>query len=362
MKESNHIVAGSAAVSGLHQEGLVGLALLSEASSRDSSQVSPMSPQQAGEMPRVSIGLPVYNGADFLRQAVDSILQQDFTDFELIICDNASTDETAAICEQYAAADPRVRYFRNATNIGAGPNYRRVFELARGGLFKWAAHDDVHLPGFLTRCVEVLEHAPPSVVLVAPRAEAVDENGRKIRQDWQPETLDTRDPQPYQRAGYVLRNVAWATAQFGLYRTEQLRQTRLIDGFFASDQVLLLELSVLGEIWEIPDVLFQRRLHPGVSHLINKSHAEFTEWFDPSRKARRRLWPRLRLDMAPRWKLGWEFTRSIARMPMSPKERMLCFATVWWVWSARESRRLGKDYWNRAKRGFRKLFGAQGTS
>ena len=315
-------------------------------------------PAPAG-VPRVSIGLPVYNGENFLRPAVDSILSQDFTDFELIICDNASTDSTAAICQEYADRDPRVRYFRNETNIGASPNYTRVFELARSSLFKWAAHDDVHLPGFLTRCVAVLEQAPQSVVLVAPKAEVIDETGHQIKQDWKIESLDTRDPLPHKRVAHVVRNVAWATAQFGLYRTEQLRQTRLIDRFGASDHVLLLELAILGEIWEIPEVLFQRRYHAGVSDRINKSQAEFAEWFDPSQKASRRKWPKIKSELEPRWKMAWEFSRSIWRLPLPPIERLLCFITALWIWTERESHRLGGEYWSRIKPRFRRLFGAK---
>src|SRR4051812_17741515 len=69
--------------------------------------------------PRVSIGLPVYNGGRYVRAAIESLLSQTFTDFELIICDNASSDQTQSICTAFAARDPRVRYHRNATNIGA---------------------------------------------------------------------------------------------------------------------------------------------------------------------------------------------------------------------------------------------------
>src|ERR1700737_2789384 len=93
-------------------------------------------------VPRVSIGLPVYNGERYLRFAIDSLLEQDYINFELIISDNASTDATQAICQEFADKDPRVRYYRNQTNLGASGNYDRVFELARGDLFKWAAHDD----------------------------------------------------------------------------------------------------------------------------------------------------------------------------------------------------------------------------
>lgn len=295
--------------------------------------------------PRLSIGMPVYNGEDFLRPAVDSILQQDFTDFELIISDNASTDDTPQICREFAAKDQRIRYFRNESNVGASENYSRVFRLAQGELFKWAAHDDVHLPGFLRRCVEVLDQAPSSVVLVAPRAEIIDGNGEKItKEDWQPESLDTRLPRPHQRVADMLRNVAWAVAQFGVYRSGALRKTRLIDRFLASDHVLLLELAILGEIWEIPEVLFQRRYHAGISTNINRTEAEFQQWWDPSQKPKGLFLPRIKLELLPRTRLLLEFSRSVGRMPLSPKERFLCFMTASSIWFSRESRRLAEVY------------------
>ncbi|TBW38269.1 glycosyltransferase family 2 protein [Siculibacillus lacustris] len=92
--------------------------------------------------PAVSIGMPVYNGGPHLEQALRSILAQDFPDFELIVSDNASTDGTEALCRAFAAADPRIRYFRQDANIGALPNFLFVWEKARAPLFRWAAHDD----------------------------------------------------------------------------------------------------------------------------------------------------------------------------------------------------------------------------
>ena len=80
--------------------------------------------------PTVSIRLPVHNGEPYLRRAVDSLLAQDYVDFELVICDNASTDNTAEICQSYARGDKRIRYYRNEINIGVNPNRDRVFELA----------------------------------------------------------------------------------------------------------------------------------------------------------------------------------------------------------------------------------------
>jgi len=294
--------------------------------------------------PRVSIGMPIYNGANYVRAAVESILHQDFRSFELIISDNASTDETSAICQGYAALDNRIRYYRNDKNLGAGPNMRKVVELARCDLFGWAMHDDVQLPGFLARCVAVMDQAPPSVVLVAPRAEIIDGNGDPIKEDWKVERLDVRSPRASSRVASVVRDVAWATAQLGLYRTDRLRQTRLLGSFPFSDHVLLLEVAALGEIWEIPEVLLQRRYHSNVSNLMNDTHAEFLEWFDTSRKPRRHTFWTFHHSLQPRWRLMWEFARSISSSPLSFAERVRSLAYVSAIWFSRERKRLTREY------------------
>ena len=107
--------------------------------------------------PRLSIGLPVYNGERYLAEAFDCFLAQTFQDFEIIVCDNASTDHTAEICRSYAERDPRIRYYRNGKNLGAIPNFNRVFELSRSPLFKWAAHDDLYHPRYMETCIRILD-------------------------------------------------------------------------------------------------------------------------------------------------------------------------------------------------------------
>src|SRR5262249_23523731 len=230
-------------------------------------------------VPKVSVGLPVYNGEKYLRTALDSILSQDYTDFELIISDNASTDATQAICQGYAAKDHRIRYYRNDTNIGACGNFSRVVKLARGEFFKWATHDDVQLPGLLRRCVEVMEQAPATVVLVTSKTDVINEHGNIV--NIPVENLDTRHSQPHKGVADVMRRLHWASAQYGLFRVEALRKTRLIDAFYASDNVLLVEVAVLGEIWEIPELLFQARYHPDMSARVNKSWRKLQVWFNP---------------------------------------------------------------------------------
>lgn len=111
-------------------------------------------------MPLVSIGLPVFNGERYLEGAVRAILEQTFTDFELVVCDNASTDGTADILARLSREDRRIKVHRNPVNIGAAPNWNRVFELSTGRYFKWVAHDDLHEPEFLERTVDVLEQDP----------------------------------------------------------------------------------------------------------------------------------------------------------------------------------------------------------
>ncbi len=113
--------------------------------------------------PLISIGIPVWNGENYLAETLDAFLAQDFADFEIVIADNASTDRTEAICREYAAREPRIRYHRQPANYGAAPNYNDVYHRATGKYFKWAAHDDLIAPTFLSECLAVLVDDPGSV-------------------------------------------------------------------------------------------------------------------------------------------------------------------------------------------------------
>jgi glycosyltransferase involved in cell wall biosynthesis len=131
-------------------------------------------------MPRVSLAMPVYNGENYVAEALDSILAQDFADFELIITDNASTDSTEAICRDYARRDPRIRYHRHPRNLGAAPNYNSGYELATGEYLKWCAHDDRISANYLSECVRLLD-ADPQVALAFGRTQCIDGAGAPLR-------------------------------------------------------------------------------------------------------------------------------------------------------------------------------------
>jgi glycosyltransferase involved in cell wall biosynthesis len=296
--------------------------------------------------PLVSIGMPVYNGERFLRQALESILVQDYENFELIISDNASTDRTGNICQMYAERDTRIRYVRNETNLGASPNHKRVFEMARGDYFKWAAHDDECLPTFLSRCMSVFEEVPQSVVLVYPQSLIIDEEGRVITE--YRVSIEAKASQPHRRLARVLRTVMLGTPAYGVIRANALKQTRLIDAFFSSDYVLFAELAMLGEILELPEPLLRKRFHPARSMVAHKTAQEYDAWLDTRLPWRPRVLPQ-------RDKLAFEYLRSAWHLPLSPYERVMCSATGLyshyrrrigdWVqrWKGRLARRIGSS-------------------
>jgi glycosyltransferase involved in cell wall biosynthesis len=247
-----------------------------------------------------------------LEEALDSILGQSYSDFELIISDNASTDRTRDICAAYMAKDHRIRYMRNETNLGAAENYNRVFRASRGRYFKWAAHDDVCAPEFLERCLEVMER-DDSVALCYPASVFVDENGKHVR-DYI-EDVDYTDSRPHKRLRTWLfeRPGGWCNLVFGLIRSNVLDQTGLIGKFDSSDYILIGELALWGKIHRIPEVMFYRRDHSGRSTLDRLGIEEMTKWFDSTAKSG--------AVYLPRWRWLFEYWRASARVRLSAPER-----------------------------------------
>jgi glycosyltransferase involved in cell wall biosynthesis len=273
---------------------------------------------------RVSIGLPVFNGENYLAATLDSVLEQSFGDFELIVCDNASTDGTEAICQQYAERDSRIRYHRNETNLGAAGNYNLAFELARGEFFKWAAHDDRLAPGYLQRCIEAFDAAPRDVILCYPRTLLIDSDGTPLREH--DDQMNFRDEKPHQRLGRFARSWGMCNPVFGLMRRNVLAQTGLIRPYISSDIPLLAELSVLGKFWELPEALFQRRIHDLSSRQGGLTLTEVASWFDPN--ANGPGW------IHPRTKVFFRVLGIVYRMDLPLGERVLClasFSVSWWL-------------------------------
>jgi glycosyltransferase involved in cell wall biosynthesis len=265
--------------------------------------------------PLVSVGIPVYNGENFLEAALDSILAQTYANLEIIICDNASTDRTSAICARYAARDKRVNYVRNEQNLGAAKNYNSTVELSQGKYFKWASHDDICAPKFIEHCVAELEREP-AVVLAYPKTIVIDGHGN-IRDEEFEDHYDIRGEAPHERYREFTETPLDCNPVFGVIRMSALMKTPCIGAYESSDRVLLGELALLGRIHEVPERLFYRRYHKRISTYAHTTKESMAAWFDPHSRGK---FTRLRRFV--------EYLRSLYRVPLSFSQRAHCLSSL----------------------------------
>ncbi|MGH3912090.1 MAG: glycosyltransferase family 2 protein [Pseudonocardiaceae bacterium] len=275
-------------------------------------------------VPRLSIGLPVYNGEQYLPEALDALLGQSYADFELIISDNASTDATAEICRRYAAQDSRIRYVRQARNIGAAPNHNFVFREARGELFKWASHDDLYGRDLLRRCVDALD-AHPHMVLAHARHAIIDGAGAVI------ETYDYRLATDSLQAPERFLSLLFADGGddfYGVIRSDVLRRVAPHDSYHHADRTIVAEIALHGPFHQVPELLYFRRDHPTRAERANPTKRTRCANLDP-RRADRLRHPAIRLltDYI------WGFIGVVRRAPLTPAQRWQCYRhlTRWLV-------------------------------
>ncbi len=282
-------------------------------------------------MARVSIGLPVYNGEKYLERTLRSILNQTFSDFELIICDNASTDGTQAICKRYAESDNRIRYVINEENIGAARNYDKTFHLSSSEYFKWAAADDILLPTYFEECVVLLD-ASPDVVLCTSYVELIDEDDEPLSFDsalgsyvdsaGNPRLNPNNGPKPnHERPHNRLKEVLLTTPPcydvFSVVRRNVMAQTSLHGLWYGSDRAFLAEMALFGKIGVVPKVLLRYREHGGQSIMLNRKQRK--AWIGKNfRSQYLSNGVNLRLQLAER----------ICAMPMPILDKIRCLGVV----------------------------------
>lgn len=251
----------------------------------------------------VSIGVPVYNGARFLRAALDSLIAQTYPDFEIIISDNASDDETEAICRDYAVRSERIRYYRTERNMGAIWNVVRVQELARGEYFMWAAHDDLRHPQYLSRCVTALEENPRAL-FCCTGVRLIDGDGHDVSDSFPFQSYRPTGSTPRERLRALVRSGAWFSS-YSLMRTRSLAETRMGPGW-GGDVVMMAELCLRGEVAEVPEKLFDYRYFPAkTAESVAQSISTCTVTVSP-------CWSDLAADLM----------ESVQRSPLSFPERL----------------------------------------
>lgn len=288
---------------------------------------------------RVSIGMPVFNGEEFIEEALNSILNQKFSNFKLIISDNASTDQTQEICLKFKSKDPRITYYRNKINIGGPNNYNRVFELSSAEYFKWAAYDDVLAPNFLGECVSILDN-DPSIVGCHCKTGQIDQSS--ILQGYFNEGRLKRinSPKIHERFRDLLDLYYTTTIFHGVYRSCFLDQSQLHGSYTGADRNLVAELSLMGRIYTIPQCLFFWRLHPQSYTSIFYTKEENT--LDRIRRESS-WWTKKGSTYFPYWKNAIEYVRSVNRVSLKFSERLLCYNQIF-DWFMKQGRRfMAKD-------------------
>lgn len=233
--------------------------------------------------PIVSLGLPVYNGENFLAETIDSLLSQTFQDFELILSDNASSDATERICLAYQRVDSRIRYIRHPKNLGAAANYNFVFHQSRGRYFKWCAHDDLISSDFLERCVKYLDENPECVGAFPKYVKMIDGESQVISE--QSADLEIYDDKGAARFANIApkSRLIPIMSFFALYRRDVLCHTGLHGSFQSSDRVLIAEVLLYGRIEFLETSYFAFRKHPNqYSARMAEGQNFCVSWLDTS--------------------------------------------------------------------------------
>lgn len=315
--------------------------------------------------PKVSVGLPVYNGERYVRATLEGLLAQSFTDLEIIASDNASTDSTAEILAEFARRDRRIAVHRFSSNQGPVANYNKVAELARGEYFMWAAADDAHAPTFVSRCAEVLDH-DPTVVIAHGETSIIDEQGAVMRAyDYAPNIDSTDIAERFHELITVDHRRHGAFEIFGLMRAAQLRETLPQGNYARADSVNLARMALRGRFVRLPETLFFNRDHAdrsvrsaptrsfhGRGILVGKLGAgpiPADEWWDASRR-NQPVWPE--------WKLLTEYSHAVRDAPLDDHERAQC-RRVLHRFAAHHTLKLARDVALNSELQLRRLVGGR---
>jgi len=217
------------------------------------------------QIPTVSIGMPVYNGEKHIREALDSLLAQTYTDFELIISDNASTDATSEICKEYASRDNRIRYIRQPKNQGAPFNFHFVLKESKGKYFMWAAHDDNRLPQHIEKLMNI--HRSGIYLLVASQCAMFNQQGKEILIKPTSPELFCGTPRESFKNFMMLHHFTYAKANmvYGIFLREVLIDKPIFTEVHMDigvDHVLLMRIIAEGPVYFLPEITWERNIRP----------------------------------------------------------------------------------------------------
>jgi len=219
---------------------------------------------------KISIGLPVYNGEKFIRKKLDSLLEQTFTDFEIIISDNCSNDQTSEICKEYASKDNRIKYFRQIKNIGGWKNFGFILKKAKSEYFLWSAVDDIILPKFLEEVVQVLEYNK-EIACSSSKMELFGKSTSELKKNANDSRIKKIFKKNMENFGHMdnfpasgtyeerideyIKNLRHNQIFYGIFRTDQIKQSFVTDEALWSDACTIFNILKFGELFVVDKVL-----------------------------------------------------------------------------------------------------------
>ena len=306
--------------------------------------------EQGTATPAVSIGMPVYNGEKYIREALDSVLAQTYQAFELIISDNASNDRTQEICMEYAKRDARIRYVRQSSNLGGHWNFNFVAREAKGSLFTWLAHDDILMPHFLEEAVQFMSRRPKAV-LVAGDFKVIDEDGAELGT----EKLERiRDHIQWNKRcveffKYPISNVFFCI--YGVMKSEicrsvflAIKEPKIAAG---SELPILARFAAAGEIASIPVILRKYRRHAASMYV--RELAEISK---------RSIFHRFRIRIGKSYRLRFDQWAVLLSSALSPSLKCAIAFKVLFYYMRRLLRRILRI--SLIKKGIRRLINSVG--
>jgi len=212
--------------------------------------------------PAVVFGLPLYNAAARLPEAIESLLSQTIADVSLVLVDDCSTDGTAEIAERYRSLDPRVSYERNETRLGLTRNWHRTFERAvaihpNAAYFAWASDHDVWHPRWAEVLVAELERRPEAQLAVPDIAILEEDSALRFARP-SGETGDATGSAALRRV--IAGGMRAGHGIYGLFRVDAVRAAGGFRHVLAADRLLLAEVALRGPLLRVPEALWYRRL------------------------------------------------------------------------------------------------------
>ncbi len=282
--------------------------------------------------PRISVALPVRNGAKFIERALDSLLGQECADFELIICDNASDDGTSEICRRYASSDQRIRFFRNERDIGQIPNFNRSFGYATGDYFRWVGVDDSYAPQMLSRCAEALDENADAVAVMCSEKHADDAGNTEEFAHSVVSVDSSRRSQRFHRLlwFYELFRGYNVDPIYSMIRRTALLRTQLFRSVYRPHIVLAAELALIGPFVHIEDELVYRRKR----FWIGSTRDDVMRVYDPGRPHGDNTIPKIE------WEERAVLLDIVRSSGLGRCERYCCACDVWRHWLSVTRRRL----------------------